>query len=215
MRPRRSAAGFLVQDAWDPLRRTSGSEQRRSQFVLHKHLQGPPFSQPALVRSIMLRCRTGGLALRHLQAAGEGLAACGGAVTAARAHSTTAAAAPAATGGGQVLPSAAAASQHGDERRLASWQLAFAALLGLGGAAASSRAEAAEHPPPPDQDKVWLGTCKAGLLSYALAARSRSHACIPQLPLLAFSPFLTPAGLFAAVAGPAAPHLFQVREAHP
>lgn len=61
------------------------------------------------------------------------------------------------TSGGTAAAAAAAAeprpaSQHAS----GSWQLAFAALLGLAGSAAVGRAEEA-HPPPPDADKVRGG----------------------------------------------------------
>lgn len=101
----------------------------------------------------MLLCRRGGLGLRHLQFLTEGFGACGSVASTARGLGAAAAAAPGAAACSQALPSAAAASQQAEERRLVGWQLAFAALLGLGGAATVSRAEPTEQPPP-DTDKV-------------------------------------------------------------
>lgn len=58
--------------------------------------------------------------------------------------------------GGAAVAAAAAAAEPGpasQQHAGGSWQLAFAALLGLAGSAAVGRAEEA-HPPPPDADKV-------------------------------------------------------------
>ena len=83
--------------------------------------------------------------LRRLSSGARGWEQLPAAATAAL-HHTSGGNAAAATA---AAPPGPASQQHAG----GSWQLAFAALLGLAGTAAAGRAEEA-HPPPPDADKV-------------------------------------------------------------